>query len=406
MYFPFATSEEKDDLDDILPIPSEEKEFGNHKAATEETHGEQLALLQGGRKEWRQDELTRPALVSFLKEKRQIIEVNWILVHVQTLGGQGFDVKLDPELNQVNRLKLAIQDRQGTQILHQQIFSLIKTGENNAVNETPLTDTELITTSCSVMLQVNAKQEWDVSSPLISTRQFTLSGDDNSIATKIHPNFDGKIDNCLMTKDVMKKDIHRISFKVIGDTSPVNVMYCGLVRDGTAWNECHAFGMSTDAWFIDTAYGALWGNGKCGHDDAGRINENQIISMEADLDTGTLKFWVDGKRRGPGYARGVSPLNTQQVNERNKALLVKFYTKYDATKIPTIPSLLSGYSVTDIIDAMVAKYSDTPDLTEPPPVPTIPPQPVPQPLTGKFRWAALVAKKCWAFQIVSTPRLE
>ena len=47
--------------------------------------------------------------------------------------------------------------------------------------------------------------------------------------------------------------------------------------------------------------GTLWGNGKHYDDRAGDINEGQIVSMEADLDKGTLRFWVDGKPHGPGH---------------------------------------------------------------------------------------------------------
>ena len=54
--------------------------------------------------------------------------------------------------------------------------------------------------------------------------------------------------------------------------------------------------------------GYLHGNGKDGGDGAGKINERQIvISMEADLDKGTLRFWLDGKPHGPpGWSSGVA----------------------------------------------------------------------------------------------------
>ena len=51
--------------------------------------------------------------------------------------------------------------------------------------------------------------------------------------------------------------------------------------------------------------GHLYGNGKFVQDEAGDIKEGQIVSMEADLDKGTLRFWVDGKQHGPGHSSGV-----------------------------------------------------------------------------------------------------
>ena len=81
--------------------------------------------------------------------------------------------------------------------------------------------------------------------------------------------------------------------------------FFGLVRDGAAWYKEHAIEESTDTWYMDS-YGYLFGNGKQASDCAGEINEGQIVSMEADLDKGTLRFWVDGKQHGPGYSSGVT----------------------------------------------------------------------------------------------------
>ena len=81
--------------------------------------------------------------------------------------------------------------------------------------------------------------------------------------------------------------------------------FFGLVRDGAAWDKQHHPRASTDAWYMFDD-GALYGNGKEEDDDAGEINDGQIVSMEADLDKGTLRFWVDGKPHGPGHSSGVT----------------------------------------------------------------------------------------------------
>ena len=54
------------------------------------------------------------------------------------------------------------------------------------------------------------------------------------------------------------------------------------------------------------AGGTLCGNGKQVDDNAGRIKEGQVLTMQVDLDAGTLKFWLDGKPHGPGWASGVT----------------------------------------------------------------------------------------------------
>jgi hypothetical protein len=81
--------------------------------------------------------------------------------------------------------------------------------------------------------------------------------------------------------------------------------FFGLVRDGAAWDKRLHAQESTDAWYMDET-GYLYGNGKFRDDDAGDINDGQIVSMEADLDKGTLRFWVDGKPYGPGHSSGVT----------------------------------------------------------------------------------------------------
>ena len=80
--------------------------------------------------------------------------------------------------------------------------------------------------------------------------------------------------------------------------------FFGLVRDGAAWDKDHAIRGSTDAWYMSSG-GYLWGNGKNASDRAGSIKEGQIVSMEADLDKGTLRFWVDGKQHGLDFVSGV-----------------------------------------------------------------------------------------------------
>ena len=105
----------------------------------------------------------------------------------------------------------------------------------------------------------------------------------------------------------MESGKHRMSLKLTKAEGASLTHYFGLVRDGdgAAWNEDHGTRASTDAWYMNNV-GDLYGNGKCGDDGAGRIYEGQIVSMEADLDKGTLRFWVDGKPHGPGWSSGMT----------------------------------------------------------------------------------------------------
>ena len=89
----------------------------------------------------------------------------------------------------------------------------------------------------------------------------------------------------------MESGKHRMSLKLMtsSDTSYPLHHFFGLLRDGAAWDKFHGFRESTAAWYMRSC-GNLWGNGKYRDDNAGKIKEGQIVSMEADLDKGTLRF--------------------------------------------------------------------------------------------------------------------
>ena len=80
--------------------------------------------------------------------------------------------------------------------------------------------------------------------------------------------------------------------------------FFGVVRDGRAWDADYPNSESTDSWYVHNS-GHLHGNGKQDSEPAGGIKEGQIISMVADLDKGTLRFWLDGQPHGPGWSSGV-----------------------------------------------------------------------------------------------------
>jgi len=189
-----------------------------------------------------------------------------------------------------------------------------KSGDNNAAGasggaggeQEPLKDDALVSDSSIVALCVDfsaALNEWDSSSPLISNKIIELSGEGSSIATKIDQN--QSRDNCLWANRVMESGKHRMSLKLMKGEGTRLVHLFGLVRDGAAWDKEQYHKESTDAWYMYD-YGPLYGNGKHDDDNAGQIKEGQIVSMEADLDKGTLRFWVDGKPHGPGWGSGVT----------------------------------------------------------------------------------------------------
>ena len=98
---------------------------------------------------------------------------------------------------------------------------------------------------------------------------------------------------------------HAISMKLgEGDAQNMAIL-CGVARDGVDCDKDYANKENTEAWYMFSS-GVLYGNGKEDDDPAGMINEGQVLTMQVDLDAGTLKFWVDGKPHGPGWTSGVT----------------------------------------------------------------------------------------------------
>jgi hypothetical protein len=105
----------------------------------------------------------------------------------------------------------------------------------------------------------------------------------------------------------MESGKHRISLKIEARDDESDLLhYFGLIRDGAAWNKSRCDDIDDpDAWYMSDN-GCLYSNGGTGSEKAGHIKRGQIISVEADLDKGTLRFWVDGKQHGLGWSSGVT----------------------------------------------------------------------------------------------------
>ena len=165
-----------------------------------------------------------------------------------------------------------------------------------------------IEVACTVALCVKPEEEWecDAAADLIKDKVFELSGPNSSIATKIDQDED--FANCMVVGHVMGAGTgkHTISMKLPEGSADDMFIMCGVVRDGAPCNGRHWKQESTVGWFMSCECGDLYGNGKHGDDDAGWIKAGQILTMQADTDAGTLKFWVDGKPHGSGYPRGVT----------------------------------------------------------------------------------------------------
>jgi len=232
---------------------------------------------------------------------------------VQTMAGASFAVVLEEgggSNSNVCALKAEIEETEGASRGRQELFMLVEGAEDGS--EEPLSDDFEIEAACTVALCVKLEEEWewDAASDLIKDKVFELSGPKNSTATKIDQNADWI--NCMMVGRAMGVDtgMHTISMKLAQGNADFIIIMCGVVRDGAPCNRIHFLQDSTVGWFMNSGNGGLCGNGKVDDkkvdDKAGGFSSGQVLTMQVDMDAGTLKFWVDGKPHGPGYTSGVT----------------------------------------------------------------------------------------------------
>jgi hypothetical protein len=90
----------------------------------------------------------------------------------------------------------------------------------------------------------------------------------------------------------------------------------------------------TDAWFISTENGALYGNGEYNLDEAGEYTEGDRVGVLLDLDGGSLQFFKNSVRHGPGYAAGsVTGPVVHAVQTYYKTTSVRLLTNAEAPAI-------------------------------------------------------------------------
>ena len=99
---------------------------------------------------------------------------------------------------------------------------------------------------------------------------------------------------------------HTISMKLTRGSALLMAMFCGVLVNGAPCDDLLMRKSITEAWLMYSGDGGLHGNGKHHGDVAGGMYSGQVLTMQLDTDSGTLKFWVDGKLLGPGYTSGVT----------------------------------------------------------------------------------------------------
>ena len=282
-----------------------------------------------------------------------------ITVVVQALDGAELQLKVERG-STIATIKRTVEECNGFSI-YCQVFYLIH-GEDDTVESASslslslfretsdeLLDSSCVCSSCSICLTIDVARAgtWAKNSSLITglilafrydplvrdppselypvQPTIKLSGDNDEIATRIHGDYG--IHNANVTARVLHNGVHTISIKILEQGNCCEGIYLGLLRETIARIDQRILEYK-DGWFICTSRGILQGNcpsnkrydGPIGQrfqnirnkaDDCevvGDIEIDDILTMQVNLDTGSLKFWVNGEPHGPGHTGVEGPV--------------------------------------------------------------------------------------------------
>lgn len=148
----------------------------------------------------------------------------------------------------------------------------------------------------TTMYQNASSNSWDTKSVLVRNGNLTMIEDKCITITK-EPLKNGYY--CVETRNEMTQGMHGISLVLRGNvcTNDQPAFYIGVVKMQDEMNRYHYIMRGSNGRFMNNfgRIGGHLGNSIGDHKHDGEIAEGQTVSMEVDLDKGTLRFMVDGK---------------------------------------------------------------------------------------------------------------
>jgi hypothetical protein len=232
-------------------------------------------------------------------------------VEVRPLGGDSFKIRLDTTISTVGEAKAEIARVQGTEAECQELYRVAVREDGKAVREDDA-EPELLDEEC-MALEEGAVLAMAVKESPLLWRTFPeeyveLSGG-GTAATQLknHVTYeDEEGEECFDFSHVttgVKLTEGRHYWEVELLSEHASGIYVGISRPNLDLVGDYMLSECTDSWFIG-CYGDLWGNGKQGHDKAGRYSQGDRVGVLLDLNNGSLLFFKNGVQHGPGYAAG------------------------------------------------------------------------------------------------------
>jgi hypothetical protein len=223
-----------------------------------------------------------------------VLRVRTISVTVQPLGGDSFKVKLNAAEPSVGKAKAEIARTQGTLEARQELYKVAVRADGRAVREDDAEPEALDDGAIELEdgeLVAMAVKELPLAWRACDEERVALS-EGGAVATFSGCRGDFKDDTrrTLVTSGVdLTAGKHYWEVELLNDGDMP--LWFGVTRPNLNPNGDYADNDSTDAWFICTYGGGLYGNGTFSNDEAGRIAVGDCVGALLDLDEGSLRFF-------------------------------------------------------------------------------------------------------------------
>jgi hypothetical protein len=229
--------------------------------------------------------------------------VRTIEVTVQPLGGDNFTIKLNAAAPSVGEAKAEIARTQGTSEARQELYKVAVREDGSAVREDDAEPEQLDDDAAELEngeIVAMAIKEVPLVWRTCDEERVTLS-EGGAVATKRDSDsYDA--DSLVTSGTELTAGMHYWEVVILKDDKGNSVV--GVTRPNLDPTGDYAKEESTDGWFMLIADGSLWGNGKENDDAAGTVDEGERVGVLLDLDEGSLRFFKNGVRHGPGYPAG------------------------------------------------------------------------------------------------------
>jgi hypothetical protein len=226
--------------------------------------------------------------------------VRTIQIQIRPLGGDSFKVTLDASKPTVGDAKAEIARLQGTPEARQDLYKVAERADGLAVREDDaepeLLDDERMLLGDGETVAMAVKELPLLWRTFPADRVTLREG--GAVATQnVQYSFSLTTTGIELTEGKHYWEVELLS-------ENLGSIYIGITRPNLDPTGKYFRRDCTDGWFAHATYGALNGNGKAGDDDAGPIKQGDCVGMLLDLDNGSLRFFKNGVKHGPGYAAG------------------------------------------------------------------------------------------------------